>query len=326
MARLGKSFCLCLVVILAVYSLFIVEPATAQTEIVPTSCSISVYSELEGQPVAVNVQVYPAPPVGEVFNNLTVIITSPMQGVYGNGGNGPWSKSNISTDSAGRATVKFDITTFSGYWNAELYFGGEYLSNNTVYYQPCSQQIVFSVTPPETPPPAPPQNTPLGPLEILSQGGGGHSIQIILPQNQTSVTNPVTTLFCVRTLILSYSGFGNIGYSVDGGTVYSITEFMNKTIDREGFTDDTTIWANVTLPPLSDGPHSVTVYWGWYFPGGHQRYEVSAYTTASFEVNSYSNSIPSPTIPELSGLVIVPLLLSVFAFVLVIRYRKIVHG
>ena len=43
---------------------------------------------------------------------------------------------------------------------------------------------------------------------------------------------------------------------------------MNKTIERDGFTDDTTIWANVTLPSLSDGLHTVTVYWGWYFLEG----------------------------------------------------------
>ncbi len=268
MARMVKYLSSCLVVILVASSLFIVEPTTAQTESITTSCSISVYNILEGQPVAVTLQVYPAPPVGEFFNNLTVTITSPMQGVYGNGGNGPWSKSNISTDSAGRAAIKFDITTFSGYWNAELYFGGEYFVNNTLYYQPCRRQIVFSVTPPETPPPPPPQNSPLGPLEIHSQGSGGHSVQIISPQNQSSVTNPVSIFFCVRTLILAYSESGNIGYSVDGGTVYSVTEFMNKTIERDGFTDDTTIWANVTLPSLSDGLHTVTVYWGWYFLEG----------------------------------------------------------
>ena len=85
MARLSKCFCLCLAAILTASSLFIVEHTAAQTENVTTSCSISIYSVLEGQPVTVYIQVYPAPSIGEVFNNLTVIITSPMQGVYGNG-------------------------------------------------------------------------------------------------------------------------------------------------------------------------------------------------------------------------------------------------
>ena len=179
---------------------------------------------------------------------------------------------------------------------------------------------MFSVTPSETPPPAPPQNTQLGPIEILSQGGGGHYVQIISPPNKSSVTNPVLTLFCVRILILSYSGVGNIGYSVDGGAVYSVTEFMNKTIVSEGFSDDTTIWANVTLPTLSDGPHTVTVYWGWYFPEGPQRYEVSAYTTAAFEVNNSSNCTPSPTVPEFP--IILPLVVVLVAVSLLLAIDK----
>ena len=129
-------------------------------------------------------------------------------------------------------------------------------------------------------------------------------------------------LFCVRTLILSYCGFGNIGYSVDGGTVYSVTKFMNKTVVREGFTDDTTIWANVTLPSLSDGSHNVTVYWGWYFSGRTQRYEVTAYSTSSFEVKNSSNSIPSPSIPEFPSLLVIPLLLSVLAVALMVRKKQ----
>ena len=50
--------------------------------------------------------------------------------------------------------------------------------------------------------------------------------------------------------------------------------------------------------------------------------------TISIADSSVSSSTPdpSPTVPELSWWAIVPLLLAVFAVVLVIRYRKIAHG
>jgi hypothetical protein len=101
------------------------------------------------------VQIYPAPPSGEIFDNLFVWITSPMQGVWGNGGNGPWGKSHISTDTNGKATVNFDISTFSGYWNIGLYFEGQYFANNTIYYQPGDWQRGFTVLPAKTPTPSP---------------------------------------------------------------------------------------------------------------------------------------------------------------------------
>jgi len=133
----------------------VVNPTGAQIETVITSCDVFVNKVVEGQPVTVVVVIYPAPPDGEVFNDLCVTLTSPLQGIQGAVDTGPWSKGPISTDSNGSATVKFDIFAFPGYWNAGLIFGGQYFANNTIYYQPCRQEIIFHVIEIQTPAPSP---------------------------------------------------------------------------------------------------------------------------------------------------------------------------
>jgi hypothetical protein len=143
----------------------VVNPADGEAENVTTACNVFVDEIDEGQPVTVSVQIYPAPPEGEVFTGLCVIITSPMQGVWGNGGNGPWAKGDITTDQDGKATVTFDIVTFGGYWNAELSFSGQQFENDTITYLPCSKQIIFHVIPSQTPPPTETNLSTLSPVE-----------------------------------------------------------------------------------------------------------------------------------------------------------------
>jgi hypothetical protein len=152
MGRTNKLNILILIAIVAISSLLFIQPAKAEVENVSTSCGIFVDSIVEGQPITIGVQIFPAPPSGETFNNLFVWITSPMQGVSGYG---PWDKSNITTDTDGKATVTFDIHTFSGYWNVGLYFGGQYFANNTIYYQPGNWQRGFSISSAQTPTPLP---------------------------------------------------------------------------------------------------------------------------------------------------------------------------
>lgn len=141
-----------LIAIVSVSILLIILPAKAVVQNVETSSGIFVDNIVEGQPINLVVQIYPAPPAGETFTNLFVWITSPMQSVSGYG---PWSKSNITTDTDGKATVTFDIHTFSGYWNVGLYFPGQYFVNNTIYYQPIDWQRGFTVYSVETPTPLP---------------------------------------------------------------------------------------------------------------------------------------------------------------------------
>jgi hypothetical protein len=287
-----KVYTFLLIVFIAASSLLIIQPVKAQVETVSTSCGIFVDNIVEGQPVIVEVQIYPAPPSGEIFYNLSVWMTSPMQGVWGNGGNGPWGKGPISTDADGKATVTFDISTFSGYWNVGLYFPGQYFANDTIYYQPGNWQRGFTVSPTQTPTPA--EISTLGPVQIRSAGDIGTNVQILTPQNQSLLSNPIQLTFCVKAFLLQYSPFGNVGYSLDGGTIYNVSNFINMTRTREEG-DDVTVWAEVALPKLSDGSHNVTVYFGWQFSGIGQRYEVMAYSTASFFVVSSTPSTPTPT-------------------------------
>ena len=155
MGSINKLYTVLLIAMVAASSPLIIQLGNAQVENVSTSCSILVDNVVEMQPVTVVVQIFPVPPAGEVFNNLTIWMTSPMQGVWGNGGNGPWSKGHISTDTIGKATVTFDIVTFSGYWNIGLYFEGQYYTNNTIYYQPGNWQTGFTVSSVKTPTPSP---------------------------------------------------------------------------------------------------------------------------------------------------------------------------
>jgi len=105
---------------------------------------------VEGEPITITVQMYPAPPVGEVFSNLSVGIVSPQQGISGWG---PWDQKNILTDSNGIAKITFNIPTFGSQanWNVWVYFGGQYLANNTLFYQSGHWERNFFVSPAQTP-------------------------------------------------------------------------------------------------------------------------------------------------------------------------------
>jgi hypothetical protein len=152
-----KSITLLLVLILlSACPMTIFQLARAEVENVGTSCSILANDIVEPQPITVMVQMYPAPPEGEVFNDISIVIVSPLQGTVGNypWGTGPWEKS-FSSDTDGKATVTFDIHTFGGYWIVDLYFGGQYFANDTKYYEPLQSQRNFFVSAIETPTPSP---------------------------------------------------------------------------------------------------------------------------------------------------------------------------
>ena len=142
--------------IMAASNLLIIQPVKASVENVGTSCSIFVDDIVEPQPITVTVQIYPAPPEGEIFNDISVVIVSPLQGTVGNypWGTGPWEKT-FPSDTDGKATVTFDIHTFGGYWIVDFYFGGQYFANDTIYYEPLQSQRNFFVSSVETPTPSP---------------------------------------------------------------------------------------------------------------------------------------------------------------------------
>jgi hypothetical protein len=137
-------------------SLIMVKPACAQPSIenVSTTAYITVQPEniVEGQSINVLVQIYPAPPsANDVFENLTVVLVSPAQGISGYG---PWLKGPSSSDTNGRAFFTFEVPTFGGGWIVELFFPGQYFGNNTIYYQRGDWQRNFLVSSAQTPTPS----------------------------------------------------------------------------------------------------------------------------------------------------------------------------
>jgi len=151
MDKTKKTPLLLLIAVVLIISRFVICPVKAEVETISTSCGIFVDNIVEGEPITLTVQMYPAPPVGEVFSNLSVGIVSPQQGISGWG---PWDQ-KIITDTNGAAKVTFNIPTFSSAanWNVWLYFGGQYFANNSLYYQPGYWERIFFISPAQTPAP-----------------------------------------------------------------------------------------------------------------------------------------------------------------------------
>lgn len=152
------------------------------------------------------------------------------------------------------------------------------------------------------------ENITLAPLEIRSAGDGGTNVKIVSIKENSSLLNPIQLTFRVQASLLPYcySSVGNTGYSIDDGPIYSVNNFINQTIVQTGVADEATVWANVNLPSLSEGYHKVTVYWGWYFEGINQRYEVFAYSAVDFTVDTSSPKIsvisPEPKVYNVSDI------------------------
>jgi len=144
--------------------------------------------------------------------------------------------------------------------------------------------------------PSPPNVPTLGPVVIVPYSGS--SVVIISPENSSDYSNQVQLLFTVQAIGF-FGQFGNVGLSVDGGVIYSVTSFINKSVidTDQQYWLQTTVLANITLPSLSSGIHNATVYYGWQYLGvpanpSLQRYEVFAQATAVFNVvNSGAASV-----------------------------------
>ena len=152
------------------------------------------------------------------------------------------------------------------------------------------------------------ENITLGPLEIRSAGDSGTNVKIVSIKENSSLLNPIQLTFRVQASLLPYcySSVGNIGYSIDDGSIFSVNNFINQTIVQTGVADEATVWANVNLPSLSEGYHKVTVYFGRYFEGINQRYEVLAYSAVDFTVDTSSPKIsvisPEPKVYNVSDI------------------------
>jgi hypothetical protein len=147
--------------------------------------------------------------------------------------------------------------------------------------------------------PEPPDVDTLGPVVFFYQSG---KVAILSPENSTTNVNPIQLRFTVEAPGM-FGQFGNVGVSLDGGVINSVTE-LDKSVVQEGpdwYWYKTTAQAMATLPTLSMGTHTVTVYYGWQYLGIPEnpsllRYEVSAHATVTFViVNSSIHQNMPPT-------------------------------
>ena len=65
---------------------------------------------------------------------------------------------------------------------------------------------------------------------IDSAGDSGTNVQILIPQSESSLDNPVQLTCSVHASLLSFSPFGDIGYSLDNGPIHNMTDYTNQTI------------------------------------------------------------------------------------------------
>jgi hypothetical protein len=66
----------------------------------------------------------------------------------------PWLKYNILTDSSGKATVTFNVPTYSGEWYVDVSFPSNNFANHTILYLAGNWQTGFTVSPTKTPTPS----------------------------------------------------------------------------------------------------------------------------------------------------------------------------
>jgi hypothetical protein len=160
--------------------------------------------------------------------------------------------------------------------------------------------------------PEPPNVDTLGPVQFLPPSG---SVTILSPANSSNYSNQVQLIFVVEALGM-LGQFGNVGVSIDGGVINSVTDFMNKSVAQSGsawYWYWTTVLASVMLPTLSEGTHTATVYYGWQYLGipenpSLQRYQVAAHATVDFvvvnteatNVSTTNSDITSYTKPEIA--------------------------
>ncbi len=135
--------------------------------------------------------------------------------------------------------------------------------------------------------PTPPDVPTLGPaLTIISSGSDHTNVKIISPINQTNYSGELKLTISVEAVGM-LGQFGNVGYSIDGGTINSIRNIAKSVDDKTGYPDwywwKTTAKASLSLPNLPEGFHTITVYYGWQYPA---YLEVTAYTTVDFTIGA----------------------------------------
>lgn len=151
------------------------------------------------------------------------------------------------------------------------------------------------------------KNDKLGPI-VWSSGTSGSNIQILSPQKNGTTSNPVQLHFCAHVRAWAwyweqaYPDVGvDIGYSIDNGDIYRVNEFYKQRKTPDGDLVTVEFWANITLPNITEGTHTITVYYGTQYSGtasnpSLKKYIVIAYSTVEFTVKNKDTTPPNITV------------------------------
>ena len=131
----------------------------------------------------------------------------------------------------------------------------------------------------------------------------------------SSMTFLVNTTFRYPTLLLSPM---NITYNIDGEVplTYTIDESKYAVYYQLDNSGQTRLEGNTTLSGLSKGQHTITA---------HASDQTGTYSkqTANFTIETINPSpTAAPTVPELSWLAIIPLMVSILFIAITVRLRK----
>jgi hypothetical protein len=102
--------------------------------------------------------------------------------------------------------------------------------------------------------------------DTSSSGGGSTwstTITIISPSNLTDYINPVILNFSIEADLCFMGYFGDVGVSIDGGSTIAVTNFTSYVSGpsfADWYTKQINVTANIVLPNLAVGTHSVDVY------------------------------------------------------------------
>jgi hypothetical protein len=179
-------------------------------------------------------------------------------------------------------------------------------------------------------------------------GNANASVTMQSPENKTYNTSNVAVAFSIESKVppLDYFTGSLFGHFFRYGCYLDYDVISNQSINwdnwnqnKPGFIPNSNVnttisksgdfyVCNANLTHLSEGPHEITTwvkeesdYLSYSEPVG------SVFSMVFFNIDTTSpnptaSTSPTPTVPELSWLVIVPLLLSIFAVAVVMRHRK----
>jgi hypothetical protein len=146
----------------------------------------------------------------------------------------------------------------------------------------------------------------LGPIGSIQQGGPPTEILTILsPRNHVDNNGfDVATYYNTNKVLVNFTiraerGVWDVGYSLDKAPIQRITSLSQISNEPANFSIEVPPYIVVTvlgtfyLTNLTDGIHSLTIYNGNQYTGNNARFDVLAYATVGFAVDTEAPIITS---------------------------------